>query len=1278
MASGHDDGSLFTWELRSSAAPARHVPSSLPEELSWKPGHVRGARIKQLGFIGSRHSSFVSADIRGMVFHHNAHRRKIFSSLETTRLLGRYPTLSKAEALKPSTTYTSAILPLGSVPHFTDSLGLVAILTPYKLVVVSTMPVPRTHFSLQRPTGLIADCTVISGCAAWYPSVHTTIDDKLDSSGTHPRLAYVWSKQLYILTVEKFIGIGEPDAIVRTTINIVREYRCAESIVDIQWSNNEILCLMTVSNQLLFLDVDNLHVINQCDLIEKHILHHDIFTGQLGSYFEQREAEYVNQEFADSYSASFQMYKGRIFLLGVQDISIGTLNTWADRVIALISQGRQIEAINLLQQYYKGSTELRGLNLPVTDQKRQAKLVPKIYETILASIKYSLASEDLSIRSDIYHTSLLTACFESCLLLSDLDFLFNKIFELYNEEGRTEPFLKLLASYVLGGDIIVVPPSIVQQIVHYFLTQNMHTRLEDTLCHLDARGFDIDRIIQLCKEHNLHNALSYVMTEALLDYVGPMVEFIQLIQSVMLATCTSSSTDSGFNQSKNTQFLGRNTVNAVKVYPYISMTLTGRIFPVARCRENHEEVERSKAGLYDFLFSGYNVPWPAGSAQWVTTGLEDNTTTFPYLRLLLLFDCPTFLACLEDVFEDSFLNDDTLDTLSKTRVPLRNTTTRQFIINILIEVMATGFSNEDILYLYMFIARTVPKYPQFILLSGSLLQKIIVSLCKNDDPELVEDCQLSVEYLLSVYRPSQSAFMLACYRQAGFHRVLKGTLRSEGLWDELLMAYLNDRGSEHDIFPFINEILGLSSALPKTAKDKLKRTVLQNIVPICDIDGARAAQLVDQYLPEMKQSVYVALKVRDSILYVYLRQLIHCSTDEAWLTPEIRETYIKLLQSFDQDDILDYIKTLQIDDVDVDRVIANLEKHDAANDCDQIEAIVHLMSLQDRPRQALQRIIQVLERLANSKRNSTRHAAAPFMAAERCAALGIRLCRMESSRIVSQLSTEPGVVERSASFLPLQMMWVSLLTGITRFAVTVLNGPSGDFVTEHHHPPKDSRISVRNIILHVFRSLFDTTTNADPTSLVPILRNFFEVLSSERLEFTTIHVMLKEVFDSHQYYHQLLSLAEAIYASDMFAQLSMKYSAHNTGWKVKRPFCTICNQRVYDTRLLGLPFREHQVHSQQQRAERQMMRLAGVERIHGLPLRDPAGKKKGQEYYDQTRSAVIDSSLRKSAIIAHACGHLTHESCFQDKRSYERDDDVHCFVCQSGPQLNQESAGAWT
>jgi vacuolar protein sorting-associated protein 8 len=137
---GYSSGEVFTWDLSKPAQPHSHTPALTPDQISTsrRDGHLAGAAILHVNFLGLGHGAFVTADELGMTFVHTINRRLVVASVSTTRILGRYPErLGSAQRPvkphKPSCVLGMGTLPLGSVKFVTDEMQLVAMLSPYKV-----------------------------------------------------------------------------------------------------------------------------------------------------------------------------------------------------------------------------------------------------------------------------------------------------------------------------------------------------------------------------------------------------------------------------------------------------------------------------------------------------------------------------------------------------------------------------------------------------------------------------------------------------------------------------------------------------------------------------------------------------------------------------------------------------------------------------------------------------------------------------------------------------------------------------------------------------------------------------------------------------------------------------------------------------------------------------------------------------------------------------------------------------------------------------------------
>ena len=261
LAVGHTSGHINLFDVARPQTPARSVPpTSLAAVASGrKEGHINGAQILSICFVGARHTAIVSADENGLAFYHSLGKVLFVEATDTLRILGKYPDPSdmtrpsnvteptKGSSLnmnggnggkgsipanparprpwkprKGSTILAMTSLPLGNTVHPIESYDLVALLTSAKLVIVGLKPTPRTWFRKHRDTANdLSGSSKWRGCLAWFPSIDPGTDAnagapasrhsngkplaKPQHTATHPILAYSWDRTLSLLRVSETI-----------------------------------------------------------------------------------------------------------------------------------------------------------------------------------------------------------------------------------------------------------------------------------------------------------------------------------------------------------------------------------------------------------------------------------------------------------------------------------------------------------------------------------------------------------------------------------------------------------------------------------------------------------------------------------------------------------------------------------------------------------------------------------------------------------------------------------------------------------------------------------------------------------------------------------------------------------------------------------------------------------------------------------------------------------------------------------------------------------------
>ncbi|KAF2635354.1 hypothetical protein P280DRAFT_484728 [Massarina eburnea CBS 473.64] len=1295
VAGGHATGHIFTWELARPARPFLHIPpldrGTLDERRS--DSHVSGVAILHIGFLGTRHTALVSADDGGMAFSHLATRGlgAIARTVKITRILGRYPLSNKSmeRPRKPSSVLAFSPLPLGNVEQPTDDMGLTALLTPYLLVIVSTTPIAQTQHKASRPKDLAPHST-LSGCLAWFPAV------KLKNPSSDPtkavsktKLVYCWSNILTILDVDCIVAAPtEREKPTELKFKPRSRWTCEEAIVAVQWLSRSVLGVLTISQRLLILEDNTLRMTDAFDLLQKHIYHADLLSQQLRPVIEQLNEDDTSLHgvVADAFYQSFRAYKGRLFLLGFNDVSIGTLSNWADRLMALMEDGDFISAIGLATTYYVGDADKLTVGLPDDNDARHTLVQEKLLEMISASLKYTFARDDNE-DTEKRLKDLASVCFTGLLSMKELDFLFEDVYDAFEEAASENVFFETLEPYVLEEEITAVPPNVLKDLITFYVSSGRASQLEEMICRLSTDTIDINQVTILCQQYNLYDALIYVWTSAIRDFVTPLVNILSLMTIV----------DFDADETENVYM-----ASAMKIFPYLAYTFTGRVYPGGDSLDE-EQAYSAKKDIYRFLFSGKNLVWPPGSGDTIMTRTDKGPEPpFPYLRLILEFDASSFMSVLNEAFEDSFLNGEQDGVNgSQTNGTQRGsslTPTRQYIINILLGIMTTeNFGPGDIVYFYMFIARNLPKYPQHIMLPGTSLHQILVGLCNHPSDMIKEDCQLSVEYLLSIYHPPNVQSLVPLFEKAEFHRVLKSVYRGAQQYAKLLDTYLNDTEDRSAVFGCIGDCLRPSKGLTQKQVNEIKVVVVARAKDLVAVDAARAATTLNQYTPDLLKPVLDALENESDAQYHYLKALLepeYATSGQSRTTSEgfpsgFIEQYVQLMCKYNSAHVADFVSLLQSGDLRLDPVLPALEKSGV------IDAAVVLMARDGLVKDAMDRLVKHLGTLETALTGLVSAAAeTPDVAnteeairdllgdIQKYVKVGIWLCqgqtrsmeRPEENMVTHRKSTYGEVCEDDLTLD--ELLWLDFVDTVVKLIENVstatadLQSTLSAASPNHSQPIDTSKITMtlRSSVQQTFSALLAsttippkqiaTTTYPTPTdapssrpplvhrrtqpqtnpSFLRILRTFLTRAAKTAPSLTHLRSVLAEIFSAYTFEETILSLANRFLDKEGFENVREVSELRQRGWRPRGQVCEGCRGRCWG------PGAGRGVWEawEKQESDKVVKRREGIEEENG-------GKGKGKsarmEYADADEGQGGNGGV--SALIVFACRHLWHKACLE-------------------------------
>ncbi|ORY55494.1 vacuolar assembly/sorting protein VPS8 [Pseudomassariella vexata] len=1236
LGGGHANGSIFTWDTNRASRPFLHIPhlDRSPLQNRTVDGHVPNAAITHLGFLGTRHTALVSADDRGMAFSHLATRGTgaLGRTVKTLRILGRYPdTPSPAgKILKPSTVLAFSPLPLGNIERATDTMGLTAMLTPYLLVIVSTTPIAQTQHKSARPKD-VAPHSAMSGCLAWFPAVKLKVPDPISGSTmSKVKLVYCWSNVLTVLDVDE-VPSESKDKPPSLKFKARNRWTCEEAIVAVQWLSRSVLTVLTITQRLIVLEDRSMRMTEAFDLIHKHIYHIDLFSKQLHTLVEQLDEDDSSMHgvTADAFYMSLKAYKGRLFLLGFNDVSIGALSNWADRLIALMENGDYVGAIQLATSYYSGDADKLTVGLPEDTTLRHQMVRDKLIEIMSASLKYAFGQrqKNKEAADDHHLQELAETCFVSCRSVGDMDFLFDDIYEWY-EDGEVEGiFLEVLEPCILEKTITTVPPTVVKAMVAHYVKKGWESRLEEMICHMETATLDIDQVTFLCKQYGLYDALIYVWNQALNDYITPLVELLTLLKPLMQNGDYASS-----GNIMNDEIFG---VNALKMFPYLSYTLTGRVYPTGE-RLDEALASQAKAELYWFLFSGKNITWPKDSNKtFRTRQAQSEEPSFPYLRMILKFDAPSLLSALNEAFEDSFLNDSQDKPLNgglgkdlPEELIFGLTVDRQYVISILLEIMnPADFAPEDTIYLDMFIARNLPKFPQYLLLPGSTLNRVVTGLCNYPGPDLAEDAQLSAEYIMSVYHPPDLSPMIPLFKKAGFYRILKRIYKNDKQFGKLVQTYFEDPGDQEEVFDCIAECLRPQTGLTKRQVQDVHEVLKQHSRDLVELDASRAAQTIASYASELHHFVLTPLGEESELQYEYLKALLEPESSaedhKATLDRDFIEQYVQLMCQFNPSHVSDYVALVQATNLRLDKLLPTME------DTGVIDAAVMLMAREGHVQDAMDRLTKHLNTLVSALQGlltgangtnghsddlDTQEAAEDLLKGlQKYTHVGIWLCQgqMKTSKkltLLQRRQTSPTANELTAD----ELLWLNLIdtaVQITRRLTSIIAPVESteQITTSADDQGLDTErlvVLLRSLVQHTFTALLTATstqgTQPSPSSrllstsggsltFLRILRAFLTRAAASSPNLADLRAVLTSIFSAYAYEESILQLSNRLLEQRLFVNVQQAVQLRQRGWRPKGSTCEVCGRRVWGPGVQGNVFEaweDKQTIEERRRAEK--------------------------------------------------------------------------------------------
>jgi hypothetical protein len=852
--------------------------------------------------------------------------------------------------------------------------------------------------------------------------------------------------------------------------------------------------------------------------------------------------------------------------------------SWSDHILDFVDRGDTLGAIETATAYHRGTAGGSQDGLPVDPVSRRRMTGQRLQELMTASVRHAFSPDRFKDdthrtkdnrgvdRTDLFR-GLVPVCVHGCVALESFDFVFEELFESYDENGIAPIFLEEIEPFLLDGHITSVPPWITQRLIALHEEHEEFDKAEALLWHLDPMSLDINQAIRLCKQRRLWDALIYVHTRALKDYISPIVELLELVREVQKLRILT--TRQGLDAEAEAK-LEDLAPNAYKIFPYMAATLSGQAFPSQKTLPA-AEASHAKADIYAFLFDGRSRLWPSGpEGKLVLTAEEEGglEPTYPYLRLLLRFDPESLLHTLDIAFEDSYLNDD-IQGMG-----------RLVIVKILLEMLTTAhLSSVDATLIRIFIARNVPKYPQFIRIPPSSLHSVLVGLAMDTDPNTREDRQLAAEYLLSSYTPHEGDKLLQTFEEAGFYRILRHWRWQEKQWVPLVKTYFDDpESTTASMFPSLNEVLGAARNKVRLPTEVVQ-VILDALPQLLEIDVVQTALIMDKYLANEHYEALKALNSAPTLQFRYLRsllqpQLVEMDGTGARLIKKpskkvdeaSKQLFFSLLCRFDPAGVASALETLPAETTDWTKVVPVLKENRVH------DAVLWTFDVQGKDGEAFDALAgayeseaKELSRLLNKDTSSSdgTNESEPLGNFEdvlerlqRTGRMGIRLC--EKASLTPDQSVSP------------QSKWLQLLRSQVYAIQTVFAGAEpGDRASSVLPVVKQLRNlvheSLNSLLLHAssqhisFPRLFKelVTSIAEHDSITP---------SNTKVLHAEFRLILTGMLETYRHDGGLLKTTNALISRDLFDTIENWTRRRGSGWRASLTVCGKCGESLLNAK----------------------------------------------------------------------------------------------------------------
>ena len=367
-----------------------------------------------------------------------------------------------------------------------------------------------------------------------------------------------------------------------------------------------------------------------------------------------------------SYEPHIAVCKGRVYVLGEKTMYCGHLLRWQERVEALQTANNFEGALALLLALHEGSANAlisRTAGAQARLRHRTAEYMEGMLRESVASVLNARPKHEkiLQIVQQLVHYS----------KAIDRPQLITVFFNEFVKKHQSDVFLEAIVPLILKKKLEALSPEVMKALIIYFEQKEDFDALESCICNLDYTTLDIDATVRLCRQFHLPTALTYVYTNVMQDFIGPIETFLPLLIRTRDRLNMNKSENSNHNPYPASVLKQRIAAAGPFVLQYIKVTLDGATLSGELMEEKRQEVARTQVLQYLFTkkelatsSSSLTSPSPSLGSSLSNREIQlhfdakgSAVSSYQALRVLLAYDTSGCLDALSPAFNNPSLSD---------------------------------------------------------------------------------------------------------------------------------------------------------------------------------------------------------------------------------------------------------------------------------------------------------------------------------------------------------------------------------------------------------------------------------------------------------------------------------------------------------------------------------------------------------------------------------------------------------------------------------------------